>query len=509
MIYGCRIGLVAICAMCHLPAANAVTPCVTAITVNRAEANVIQADANKAARTLEPSFFGFNLEWLEFQQSLWDSTNQRVLPGVVSIFKSFPGAVYRYPGGTNSNHFTWRDAVGPVRTRLQNKHVPWLGPVKAEFGVDEYLQFVKDVNGQAWYVANLYGTLAGVKPLPELSRNAQQLSEYLASRATAGFPQILRWELGNELDRSTIQWSPQHLASAAMQVAEGITQGNTSAKFVHLQQEYAAQAAKGYTASRYNKELRAGLVTLRPDYALHFYYDGVPDTPPVDYFLKQLCQVVDSTKAEGAPGNIWITEHARVPNGFWAKTPKELWPETANLTAAISMADLLIALSQVPEARGAFAHSLVSLNSPWPLIYKRSSGAIDPSVTLLGLTLLRQAMLPNVLSSSQTSSGSGWQGAPYFVRSAVMANDERTAFTLWTINKSNTAQNLQFRLKNGPGSLTARSTVSIADDQANANNSYSASRVQIQNNAVNVVSVGHGQWHIQLPANSVNALHFN
>lgn len=509
MINTIRLSLVAFCALGQMPSASSATPCVAAITVNRAAVNVIQADANKTARTLDPSFFGFNLEWLEFQRGFWDPASKSVLPEVVSLFKNFPGAVYRFPGGTNANHIDWRDAVGPVNTRPANKYVTWLGPLKAEFGLDEYLKFVKDVNGQAWYVANLYGTLADTSPLPELATNAQHLSEYVTTRTVAGFPRILRWELGNELDRGALQWSPQYLANAASQVAAGISRGNSNAKFVHLQQEYPAQSAKGYTASKYNKELRAGLVALQPEYALHFYYDGVPDTLPVDYFLKQLCQVVDSAKAEGSPGNIWITEHARVPNGFWVKTPRELWPETANLTASISMADMLIALSQVPEARGAFAHSLVSTDSPWPLVNKRKNGAIDPSVTLLGMTLLRQSMLPNVLSATQTSNESGWQGAQYSVRSAVMANDERTAFALWSINKSNSAQTLQFRLTNAPLSLAVSNTASVADEQANANNSFSPTRVQIQTKAITVTSVGLGLWNIQLPANSVNALHFN
>lgn len=504
-----RLACIAICALCHPPLASATSSCVAAITVNRGADNVIQVDATKTARTLEPSFFGFNLEWLEFQQGFWNAAALGVDTGVVSIFKRFPGAVYRFPGGTNANYINWRDSVGPMDTRPAKKYVAWRGPLPAEFGLDEYLKFVKDVNGQAWYVANLYGTVDGIAPLQTLVSDAHQLAAYVANRATSGLPRILRWELGNELDRGALQWSPQYLANAAEQVASGITQGDPSARFVHLQQEYPAQSAKGYTASRYNKELRLGLAGLHPELAMHFYYDGIPDTPPVDYFLKQLCQVVDSAKAEGSPGYVWITEHARVPNGFWAKTPKELWPETANLTASISMADMLIALTQIPEARGAFAHSLVSTSSPWPLVHKRSSGAVDPSVTLMGLSLLRQSMLPNVLTGTQTTSESGWQGARYSVRSAVMANEQRTAFTLWTVNKSSSIQTLRFSLKNAPPTLAVSKTASIADEQANANNSFSSSRVQIQTNAITTTRAGAGIWSIQLPANSVNVLSFD
>lgn len=448
------------------------------------------------------------MEWLEFQLGLWDTTNQRVLPGVVSIFKEFTGAVYRFPGGTNSNHIDWRDAIGPVAARQSRKHVSWSDPLRAEFGLDEYLGFVKEVDGQAWYVANLYGALDSVKSPAELASNAERLATYASERAHKGMPPILRWELGNELDRGVLKWSPARVADVALQVAAALKRSDPAAQFVTFQQEYPAQADKGYSAARYNKELRAAVTTLRPDFAMHFYYDGPPDVPPVNYFLKQLCQVIDNSKAEGSKGHVWITESGRVPNGFWTKTPKELWPETANLTAAISMADMLIALTQIPEVRGAFAHSLVTNSSPWPLVHKRTNGAIDPSVTLLGLKLLRKHMLPNVLSTRQTSSDSGWQGASYKVRSAVLANNERTIFSLWTINKSNMTQQLHFEIKNTPLAIAFTDVSTITDDQVNANNYTSPNRVQIKKKAVSVMPQGTGRWSIQLPPNSVNAFIF-
>jgi alpha-L-arabinofuranosidase len=488
--------------------AGAATPCETSIKVPRDSINSIQADASRTSRTLAPSFFGFNLEWLEFQLGLWDSANQRVLPEVVSIFKDFPGAVYRFPGGTNSNHIDWKDAVGPLGDRQPRKQVTWTGPLRAEFGLDEYLRFVQDVDGQAWYVANLYGALDALSPVEELVANAGRLSTYTSQRARIGLPPILRWELGNELDRGNLKWPPARVANVALQTAAAIKQSSPTAKFVTFQQEYPAQADKGYSAARYNKELRTAVAALQPDFAMHFYFDGTPDAPPVDYFLKQLCQVVDNAKSEGFQSNVWITEIGRVPNAFWAKTPKDLWPETANLTAAISVADMLIALTQIPEVRGAFAHSLVTTTSPWPLVHKRSTGAIDPSVPLLSLKLLRQSMLPNVLASSQTTSHSGWQGSTYAVRSTVLANDDRTAFSLWSINRSNTTQQLQLQIKNAGAPLTFEKASSIADEQANANNYLSPIRIQIQSKAIALSTNGIGNWTIQLPPNSVNTLSF-
>ena len=502
-----RTVALAVFAFCAHVSASA--QCLSAISVARAAVNRVQADASRQVRTLEPSFFGFNLEWLEFQQGLWDPSTQRVRPGVTAAFTDFPGAIYRFPGGTNSNHIDWRDAVGPIADRPARKHVSWFGPVRTEFGVDEYLQFVKDVKGQAWYVANLYGSLDAVGVPGLLAANAGALAAYLGRRAVDGYPAILRWELGNELDRAQYKWPPDRFGQTAMQVASAIGQNATGAKFVHLQQEYPAQADKGFSASRYNKELRASLAQLRPELAMHFYYDGPPETPPIEYFLRQLCQVVESAKAEGASGKVWITESGRVPNGFWAKTPKELWPTTANLEAAISVADMLIALTQLPEALGAFTHSLVAGNSPWPMLHRRPGGEIDPSATLQGMKVLRQLMLPAVLHTTQSSSGVGTLGAGYTVRSAVLADAGRRNFTVWAINRSADSQQLEFRLLNADKTVRYERSVGIADDQANANNYLAGARVAIDTKPLAVVPAGDGMWAVTLPPNSVSALRFS
>lgn len=488
--------------------AHADSACLTAIAVPRAGNNKIQADASRNTRTLEPSFFGFNLEWLEFQLGVWNGTTHSVMPGVIDIFRKFPGAVYRFPGGTNANHLDWHDAIGPAVTRPQRKYVSWLEPVRAEFGVDEYLQFVKDVRGQAWYVANLNGSLEATAASVQLARSAGQLAAHMHQRVREDFPPVLRWELGNELDRAQYKWSPDKLASVALQVADAIARNTPNAKFVHLQQEYSAQGDKGFSATRYNKELRAHLAKLAPEFALHFYYDGPPDAPPVHYFLKQLCQVVDNAMAEGSPGNLWVTEHGRVPNGFWAKTPKELWPATTNLEAAISLADMLIALAQVPQVQGAFTHALVASGSPWPLLHPRGNGAMEPSTTLLAMTVLRQSMLPGVLPATQTSGSSGTLGARYAVRSAVLADAARKNFTVWSVNRSSAPQTLEFELKNTATPVRYQDGHSLSDAKVDASNYLPGSRLVIANHQVKAIAKSEASWMIQLPPNSVSALRF-
>lgn len=484
-------------------------PCLNNILINQAPSNTVVVDSKKTVRLLKPAFFGFNLEWLEFQLGFWDSHKREVKPAVIRAFREFPGAVYRFPGGTNANHISWRDATGPLANRALKPYVSWRPPLRAEFGPDEYLNFVREVRGQAWYVANLYGSEAAPRPLQDLADESRDLAQYLATQAKHGAAPVLRWELGNELDRGQHNWSPAKLAQAANQVAAAVLQGDHSARFVHLQQEYPAQAGKGYSEVKYNEEFRAGLAPLQPEYAFHLYYDGVPDAPSVDFFLKKICKVVEAAKAEGSPGHIWVTEHGRVPKGFWASTPRSMWPETANLTAAISLSDMLIATAQIPEVLGAFTHSLVPSSSPWPLLHKQDDGGFEPTATLLAMTVLRRTMKPRVLDASQQSHGRGWQGASYTVRSVALASEDGRAFTLWSINRSTSPQTIRFTLKNAPTSLALNGALHIADSNMSAGNHEQSRRIQIESTLPLFTVEGPGVWSIELPANSVNALLFD
>jgi hypothetical protein len=137
--------------------------------------------------------------------------------------------------------------------------VSWTGPFPARFGLDEYLNFVRDVNGQAWYVVNIFGDSNGETSSQALASQAGQLSAYLAKKRQEGLPGILRWELGNELDRGEYRWPPEKLAAAAKLATSEIQHSDPQATFVSLMQEYPAQGDIGITASQYNRKLAGAL----------------------------------------------------------------------------------------------------------------------------------------------------------------------------------------------------------------------------------------------------------
>jgi hypothetical protein len=81
--------------------------CVGSEKVGAGDAAVIAVKAAAPLRLIEPHYFGFSFVWVEFHDSLWNDFTGRVDGTAIRCLKDFPGAVYRYPGGTESNYFDW------------------------------------------------------------------------------------------------------------------------------------------------------------------------------------------------------------------------------------------------------------------------------------------------------------------------------------------------------------------------------------------------------------------
>jgi len=59
--------------------------------------------------------------------------------------------------------------VGKVATRKSVRINDWIELPRIEFGVDEYLDFVGEINGQVWYVLNLKGDIDRLADIDKLS----------------------------------------------------------------------------------------------------------------------------------------------------------------------------------------------------------------------------------------------------------------------------------------------------------------------------------------------------
>lgn len=471
-----------------LPIGPSEAACTGGERVRAAAAPGAVVDSSAALRRIDPHYFGFNFAWVEFEESLWNDVTERVNEDAVKWLQAFPGAVYRYPGGTESNYFDWKAAVGPKGQRAPRKAVKWKGPVVTRFGLDEYLAFVREVGGQPWYVANLFGEYGKEGDPQKLAEAARQLAAYLKGKDNSGGP-ILRWELGNELDRGEYLWSADKYLAVSKQVAEGIRRADPQARLVAIMEDYDVHWRwhwRGMNAAEYNRKVAVGLSNLAAEFTQHSYYDGVNVEVPyaVPKRIAQICNSIEAAEAArpgAGPVGIWVTEHSRQPVKNSAKNAdwKSNWQKSANLEAALGVADFMIAASQIPEIMGLFVHALHGLDAPWPMFHKNKAGTqVHPSAVYWALRVLRQGMEPDVLRTTSSSANKGGYFGGYDFRASVMANPERTKWAAWAVNRSPSAQTIELRIPALAGKKVKANLQVLGDDNLNANNYLDGNRLR-------------------------------
>lgn len=425
---------------------NLVSACPSSVFVARGDEYSVKVNSLATFRRIEPYFFGFNMELMEFQSGF---ENDKPMQELVGWMKPFAGSIYRYPGGTG-NYVDWRDIVGPVKDRKKKKYATWMPPKVATFGFDEYRRYLKSVDGVGWYLANMQGAIESEEPIDDLAKGVAAAGKYISEPAQKDLPSINFWELGNELERPPFMWSLEKIADRAKKTAHALkSSGISSPRFIMLFQEYAAQQKRGISAKKFNQELFRALRPINIELGFHLYYDAVPGGLSMPEYLNRVCQGISDVAEvnDGKRVTTWVTEHARVPEGAFDKPDwKELWPQTANLQAAIGVADFYIAAASVPEISGAFIHALHAMGGPWPMFHKNSSGNLKPSVIYWSARVLRDSYLPNVLQTQSISSNESDYRGGYDVRSIILADDSRTNFSVWAINRNRALARLTLKI---------------------------------------------------------------
>jgi hypothetical protein len=250
------------------------------------------------------------------------------------------------------------------------------------------------------------------------------------------------YQLGNELDRSRYQWPHDKYVERSLASIQAIREVDPDARFIAFLREFNWRYRHGKTGiSRYQDFIRDVLTGLPMvnDYSIHVYYDGeirpggrflhIPDA--VDR-VKRTLAVASEVRGDVSPG-VWITEHSRriQVNRENEAVAREI---TTNLAGAISTADFLLAMAQLPEVRGTSVHAL---NGVARQLFDASVRHNDlrPRPTLWAMRVLNAARDGAVLSTRTSGPNlSGYQGG-YDVRATALRSDSG-GLVVWVVNRA-------------------------------------------------------------------------
>lgn len=394
----------------------------------------ITVDTKHVIRKQVPrALFGFNIPWYAFQNGLQLAGQAK--PELLDWLKPFEGALYRYPGGSPSNTFDWKNSVRPSRQR-QASHFEYGQRFKPEFGYDEFFKFVAQVDGQSIVTLNLVGPYQEQRSAAWVGQDAEQFVDWVLNRSSLKCIgelgcQLQYLELGNELDWTPYLWSSKTYLSRINQVLK-YTKNKVPLDAWVVSGKSApwdAQNRKeGY--KRYNTNLSRQLPKAIKKLAYHPYYDG--NSIPVamrytdDYF--------DVWKQNRPSATIMMTEHARWPHvpkdGDWKKN----WYQATGLGGAISTSDFILTLIPDQRVSSAVWHSLGTMG-PWQLIRQsQHDDKLYPSPVYWGMLTLRKAFLQDVIAVEPNKIKGHYHGGYDQHFSAMKSHDSKSFLG---VNRSN------------------------------------------------------------------------
>lgn len=158
----------------------------------------ITIDANKSIRSIPSTLFGTNAEWKWDGNGIWDRERKALQEEIVELTRAMRLSLIRYPAGTMSDYYHWKESIGPIDARPFRSPVPGESESQLLFGTDEALEFAKRTNTHLLVTVNMVTGDA---------KEAADWVEYINKEQAEHDERkyVTYWQLGNE---NYIQWIP-------------------------------------------------------------------------------------------------------------------------------------------------------------------------------------------------------------------------------------------------------------------------------------------------------------
>lgn len=172
----------------------------------------VRIRSGETVRRIPQTLFGTNVEWIRNANGLWDARSGGLNEGIVEGTRALGVRLVRFPGGSWSDSYDWRNGVGPRAARKATPHSPGdKEQSRHDFGTDEALEFARRTGADLLITAN-----AGTGT-PELA------ADWVRYVNGGGRRRVLWWEIGNELymkgDNSKSSLPPDRYADRCLHFA--------------------------------------------------------------------------------------------------------------------------------------------------------------------------------------------------------------------------------------------------------------------------------------------------
>lgn len=341
-------------------------------------------DETRVIGPASPLLFGTNQAWLPQERLMTGGPDGQPHPGFSALARGLPMPLNRM-AGSDSAHFRWKAAIGPLaeRTAIANEYrnscVRRLGPVewiRTVRGIDPTARFSWTFNCLAEEPADHADLAHFLTGVPGARRDGGK--DWAAQRVAYGLVEpveVVIWEIGNEVDHGSAhaQRFPDATAYATY-AARTIA----AVRAVQPDAVFAVHAATSpwswgkRHAGDWKDWHRTVLRTVGKDIGwlvLHPYYCGLPISEMERYLdvLRDDCVKL----VPGHPIRLYISEHARWPEQEPGKPWKQSWFNTHSLGGCLATGQFLTRMLNRPEVGAAAYHALTA--GPWGLFYDHDS----------------------------------------------------------------------------------------------------------------------------------------
>ena len=176
---------------------------------------VLSVQADDVERTIDSgSIFGINHRYAFNGYGTFDPQTMQVKDEFKALYEQVGFGSIRYPGGTISNLYNWKTALGPKETRKKQIHGfynnPGQGGIEPNFGISEIATFADSVDSEIVYVYSLArGNAQDAADLveylnAEVGTNPNGGIDWAHVRAENGHPDpyhVRYFEIGNEMNQ--------------------------------------------------------------------------------------------------------------------------------------------------------------------------------------------------------------------------------------------------------------------------------------------------------------------